>query len=66
MTQEEIEKMFTAHTTFIGSIQRLSLYPKVINIDRTRHELYSGKTTSRIHSRMGAIIKIGKRQIAEV
>jgi hypothetical protein len=47
MTQEEIEKMVTAHTTFIGSIQCLSLYPKVINIDRTRHELYSGKTTSR-------------------
>ena len=39
MTQEEINKMFHAHTQFVDSIQRLALYPRVINIDRSRHEL---------------------------
>ena len=32
MTQEEIATMFRAHTQFIDNIQRLALYPKVINI----------------------------------
>jgi hypothetical protein len=45
MTQEEITKMFTAHTQFVDSIQRLALYPRVINLDRLRHELSDGGTT---------------------
>ena len=47
MTQEEIGKMFHAHTTFIDSIQRLSLYPKVINIDRERQEKHGSIITNR-------------------
>jgi hypothetical protein len=43
MTQEEIGKMFSTHTTFTDSIQRLTLYPKVINIDCTRTEKYDGR-----------------------
>ena len=41
MTQEEIENMFNAHTQYVDSIQRLALYPKVINIDRPRNECYA-------------------------
>ena len=47
MTQEEIIQMFHAHTHFIDSIQRLALYPKVVNIDRTRTERYTGGDISR-------------------
>ena len=52
MTQEEIAKMFDAHTTFIDSIQRLSLYPKVINIDRDRQEKYGNHQHHQIYTRM--------------
>jgi hypothetical protein len=31
MTQEEIATMFNTHTNFINGIQRLALYPRVIN-----------------------------------
>lgn len=42
MTQEEFAHMFhTHHTQFIDSIQRLVLYPKVVNIDRERTERYN-------------------------
>jgi hypothetical protein len=49
MTQEEIAQMFNAHTTFIDSLQCLSLYPKVINIDRARQENHGSSITNRIY-----------------
>jgi hypothetical protein len=42
MTHEETTKMFNAHTKFVDSIQRLALYPRVINLDRPRQELKDG------------------------
>ena len=47
MTQEEIGKMFHAHTTFIDSIQRLSLFPRVVNIDRERQEQHGPNILTR-------------------
>jgi hypothetical protein len=47
MTQEEIAHMFTTHTNFTDSLQRLSLYPRVINIDRERQEQYGTTNLSR-------------------
>ena len=47
MTQEEIAHMFNTHTKFIESIQRLSLYPRVINIDRERNEKYGSTEITR-------------------
>jgi hypothetical protein len=44
MTQEEIANMFQTHTQFIDSIQRLALYPKIVNIDRNRTERYEDAT----------------------
>ena len=44
MTQEEIGKMFDAHKKYVDDIQRLTLYPKVINIDRKRPE-HNGNDT---------------------
>ena len=47
MTQEEIGKMFSAHTKYVEDTQRLTLFPKVINIDRERAEHYDGNMITR-------------------
>ena len=47
MTQEEIGKMFDAHRQYVDDIQRLTLYPKVINIDRERPKQQGSNTITR-------------------
>jgi uncharacterized coiled-coil protein SlyX len=41
MTTEEAYELFATHKTFTASIQRLPLFPQVINIDRVRTEYNS-------------------------
>jgi hypothetical protein len=43
MTEEEMTAMFEAHHNVVTKMQRLSLHPRVVNIDRTRGEKYSGE-----------------------
>jgi hypothetical protein len=49
MTQESLEDLFDTHQKYVNAIQRLPLYPQVINIDRNRTE--STNSTATIHSR---------------
>ena len=45
MTQEATEDLFDIHQKYVNSIQRLSLSPQIVNIDRIREEVsISGKT----------------------
>jgi hypothetical protein len=41
MTEEEMTAMFAAHHSVVTKMHRLSLHPRVVNIDRTRGEKYS-------------------------
>jgi hypothetical protein len=44
MTQEASEDIFDMHQKYVNSIQRLPLFPQIVNIDRIREELHpSGK-----------------------
>ena len=43
MTEEEMTAMFKAHHNVVTKMQRLSLHPRVVNIDRSRGEKYSGE-----------------------
>ena len=45
MTTEEAYGLFATHKKFTASIQRLPLFPQVINIDRIRTEYISNSTT---------------------
>jgi hypothetical protein len=41
MTEEEMMVMFNAHHSVVTKMQRLSLHPRVVNVDRTHSEKYS-------------------------
>jgi hypothetical protein len=43
MTEEEMNAMFDAHHRAVATMQRLSLHPRVMNIDRPRSEKHSGE-----------------------
>jgi hypothetical protein len=42
MSQEESTAIFEQHTNFVQSLQRLPMYPLVINVDRLRRETTNG------------------------
>ena len=47
MSQEESTAIFEQHTNFVKSLQRLPMYPLVINVDRLRRETTNGLNMER-------------------
>jgi hypothetical protein len=49
MSHEESEQIYETHQLYVNSIQRLPLYPFVINIDRIRPSTHEGRLLNARH-----------------